>query len=70
MDSVKLRPEWTMVPSAWKDLYMRSHVRYWAASNDSVRTMARRQRYMDVRSKLVKAIADSGGKLLISSDTP
>jgi imidazolonepropionase-like amidohydrolase len=32
--------------------------------------MARRQRYIEVRDRLVKAIADSGGKLLISSDTP
>ena len=33
-------------------------------------TEARRRRYVDVRNRLVKAIADSGGKILAGSDTP
>ena len=32
--------------------------------------MPRRARYIEVRNKLVKAIHDSGGKILAGSDTP
>jgi imidazolonepropionase-like amidohydrolase len=35
-----------------------------------VRTEARRQRYVQIRNRLVKAIADSGGRILAGSDTP
>jgi imidazolonepropionase-like amidohydrolase len=35
-----------------------------------VRTEARRRRYVEVRNAVVKAIADSGGKVLAGSDTP
>ena len=33
-------------------------------------TEARRTRYVEVRNRLVKAIADSGGKIMAGSDTP
>ena len=36
----------------------------------SERTDARQRRYVEVRNKLVKAIQDSGGKIMAGSDTP
>ena len=70
IDSVMIRPEWSMFPRAWRDGYVRAHARYWAPVNDSVRTRARRDKYIETRNRLVKAIADSGGRILVSSDTP
>ncbi len=64
------RAEWSMLPPVWKANYLRARTRYWAPPNDSVRTPARRQRFIEVRNRLVKAIVDSGGRLLAGSDTP
>ncbi len=64
------RAEWSFLPPRWKEAYSRARVRYWAAPNDSVRTPARRQRFIEVRNRLVRAIVDSGGRLIAGSDTP
>jgi hypothetical protein len=50
--------------------YMRAHARYWAPANDSLKTPARRARYVEVRNRIIKAFHDSGGRLLAGSDTP
>ena len=65
-DELRARPDWSLMPSWWRAGYLRARERYWQAPASE----ARRQRYIEVRNALVKAIADSGGKLLASSDTP
>jgi imidazolonepropionase-like amidohydrolase len=67
---IRARPEWALLPTRWRDRYLGARTRYWADSNEAVRTEARRQRFVAVRERLVRTIVDSGGKLLAGSDTP
>jgi imidazolonepropionase-like amidohydrolase len=50
--------------------YLRAHSNYWDPAKAGERTEVRRRRYVEVRNKLVKAIQDSGGKIMAGSDTP
>lgn len=54
------------MPAELRRLYLGAREKYWgqAASEE------RRMRYVEVRNRLVKAIADSGGKIMAGSDTP
>jgi hypothetical protein len=70
VDSLKAREDFKHWPPKLRDGYLRAHERYWAAANDSLKTPARRAKYVAVRDQFVKAIQDSGGKLLAGSDTP
>jgi hypothetical protein len=70
VDSLKARQDFNHWPPKLRDGYLRAHERYWAAANDSLKTPARRAKYVAVRDQFVKAIQDSGGKLLAGSDTP
>ena len=65
-EELRSRPDWNLMPSWWRAGYLRARERYWQTPASE----ARRARYVQVRNALVKAIADSGGKLLASSDTP
>jgi hypothetical protein len=67
---IRARPDFALMPPGVRDLYLRAGTRYWNAANAEVRTEARRRRYVEVRNRLVKAIADSGGRILAGSDTP
>ncbi|MDF1503751.1 amidohydrolase family protein [Roseisolibacter sp. H3M3-2] len=67
---VRARPDFVLWPAAPRALYLRAEARYWTAANAEVRTEARRRRYVAARNRLVKAIADSGGRILAGSDTP
>jgi imidazolonepropionase-like amidohydrolase len=67
---VKARPDWAVSPPKWRDLYTRASTRYWSDSARMVRTDARRARFVAVRNRLVKAIVDSGGRVMTGSDTP
>ncbi len=69
-DELKSSPDWGLMPSGFRQLYMRARDRYWNPANDSVRTAERRRKYVETRNALAKAIADSGGKLLVGSDSP
>ncbi len=69
-DELRNRPEWTLMPPEFRRTYLNARTRYWNPANDSVRTPQRRQRYVDVRNRLAKAISDSGGKILAGSDSP
>jgi imidazolonepropionase-like amidohydrolase len=69
-EEIRARPDFRLMPAAVRDLYLRAGTRYWSAANAEVRTPARRARYVQVRNRLVKAIADSGGRILAGSDTP
>lgn len=65
-EEIRSRPDWVLQPPAHRDLYLRAHERYWK----NPPTEARRKRYVAVRNRLVKEIADAGGKILAGSDTP
>lgn len=66
LDEIRSRPDWAIMPPEMRKLYLAAREKYWsqAASEE------RRMRYVDVRNRLVKAIADSGGKIMAGSDTP
>ncbi len=63
---IRARPDWQMMPAAWRELYLGARTKYWAKPAEE----RRRKRYVEVRNRLVKAIVDSGGKLLAGSDSP
>jgi imidazolonepropionase-like amidohydrolase len=63
---IRARPEWNLQPAKHRDLYLMAHERYWKNPPSE----ARRKRYIEVRNKMVKAIADAGGKILAGSDAP
>jgi imidazolonepropionase-like amidohydrolase len=67
---IRGRPDFRLMPTTVRDLYLRAGTRYWADANAEVRTEARRRRYVEVRNRAVKAIVDSGGRVLAGSDTP
>ncbi|HEX9936133.1 MAG TPA: amidohydrolase family protein, partial [Longimicrobium sp.] len=69
-EEIRARPEWNLLPPKFRETYMGARPRYWSAAAAEVRTEARRRRYVEVRNGLVKAIADSGGRVLAGSDTP
>jgi imidazolonepropionase-like amidohydrolase len=66
LEEIQARPDWTIMPAELRKLYLGAREKYWsqAASEE------RRMRYVEVRNRLVKAIADSGGKIMAGSDTP
>jgi imidazolonepropionase-like amidohydrolase len=63
---VKARPDWGIMPPDMRRLYLGAREKYWA----NPATEARRMRWVQVRNRLVKAISDSGGKIMAGSDTP
>jgi imidazolonepropionase-like amidohydrolase len=65
-EEIRARPDWNVIPPNFRALYVRGRERYWTnpASEE------RRQRWIQVRNHLVKAIHDSGGKILAGSDAP
>ena len=64
------RPDWRFWPPRMRQGYLNAHTRYWDPARAPERTDARRRRYVEVRNRAVKAIQDSGGKLIAGSDTP
>ncbi len=65
-EDVKARPDWGIMPPDMRGLYLGAREKYWA----NPATEARRMRWVQVRNRLVKAISDSGGKIMAGSDTP
>ena len=63
---IRARPDWAMMPAKERELYLRANAKYWGNPPSE----ARRRRWIEVRNRLVKAIADSGGKIMAGSDTP
>ena len=66
VEEIKARPDWGIMPADMRALYLGAHEQYWK----NPATEARRMRWVEVRNRLVKAIADSGGKIMAGSDTP
>ncbi len=67
---IRNRPDWQFWPPKMRQGYLNAHRNYWDPARWGERTEARRRRYVDVRNKLVKAIVDSGGRIMAGSDTP
>ena len=65
-EEVKARPDWGIMPADMRELYLGAREKYW----QNPASEARRMRWVQVRNRLVKAIADSGGKIMAGSDTP
>jgi imidazolonepropionase-like amidohydrolase len=65
-EEITSRPDWSIMPPGLRMLYLGAREKYWKQPA----TEARRMRYVQVRDRLVKAIADSGGKIMAGSDTP
>ena len=65
-EEIRARPDWVLQPPKHRDLFLRAHERYWKNPPSE----ARRKRYIEVRNRLVKEIADAGGKILAGSDAP
>jgi imidazolonepropionase-like amidohydrolase len=65
-EEIKGRPDWGIMPQGMRALYLGAREKYWK----NPATEARRMRYVEVRNQLVKAIADSGGRIMAGSDTP
>jgi imidazolonepropionase-like amidohydrolase len=68
--TIRSRPDWKLMPPGMRQLYLRARTQYWSTASEEVRTPARRQRYVEVRNRLVKAIVDSGGNVMTGSDAP
>jgi imidazolonepropionase-like amidohydrolase len=68
--AIRSRPDWNLWPVALREGYLRARTRYWNAEGVAAKTEARRQRYVEVRNRLVKAIHDSGGTIMAGSDAP
>ena len=68
--TIRGRPAWAPWPPALRDQYLRARTRYWGQASQAHRTEQRRQRYVDVRNRMLKAIHDSGGMIIAGSDTP
>ena len=69
-EEIRSRPDWNMIPPSVREPYLRARARYWSPETMKERTEARRRRYVEVRNRLVRAIHDSGGRILAGSDTP
>ena len=69
-EEIRARPEWRLLPPDFRATYLQARTRYWSAAAAEQRTEARRRRYVEVRNRLVKEIADAGGRVLAGSDTP
>ena len=65
-EEVKARPDWGIMPAGMRALYLGAREKYWK----NPASEARRMRWVQVRDRLVKAIADSGGRIMAGSDTP
>ncbi len=65
-EEIRARPDWRIMPPELRTLYLGAREKYWK----SPATEPRRMRWVQVRDRLVKAIADSGGKIMTGSDTP
>lgn len=63
---IEARPDYRHIPPAMRDLYLKSRRYYW--NNPPSREL--RARYVEIRNRLVRAFADSGGKIMAGSDGP
>jgi imidazolonepropionase-like amidohydrolase len=67
---IRARPDWAIMPAKLRQGYLATREKYWSDASRKVRTEARRRRYVEVRNRLTRAVADSGGRIMAGSDTP
>src|SRR5688500_17273873 len=65
-EAIQSRPDWQHMPAAWRRGYMNARQRFW----NNPPNATRRSRYVEDRYKLVKAIADSGCRIMSGSYSP
>jgi imidazolonepropionase-like amidohydrolase len=65
-EEIRGRPEWPIMPPAFRALYLEANEQYWANPAPE----SQRRRWVEVRNRLTKAIADSGGRIMAGSDSP
>jgi imidazolonepropionase-like amidohydrolase len=65
-EEIKARPDWGIMPADLRAGYLGAREKYWKNPPSE----GRRMRWVQVRDRLVKAIADSGGRIMTGSDTP
>jgi imidazolonepropionase-like amidohydrolase len=70
LDTIRSRQDFKHWPPQLREGYLRAHARYWAPANDTIKTPQRRAKYVAVRNQFVKALQDSGARLIAGSDTP
>jgi hypothetical protein len=68
--TIRARPDFKLIPASELDFLWRARNQYWHGPASAVRTPARRQRYVELRNRVAKALADSGANLLVGSDAP
>jgi imidazolonepropionase-like amidohydrolase len=66
IDEIRARPDWQNQPLKHRELYLQANERYWKNPPSE----ARRKKYVELRNKMLKAIADAGGRIMAGSDTP
>jgi imidazolonepropionase-like amidohydrolase/glyoxylase-like metal-dependent hydrolase (beta-lactamase superfamily II) len=65
-EKVRAWPDYRMYPAAVKALYGKAQDQYWARPVPE----ELRLRWVETRNRLVRAIADSGGRIMAGSDAP
>lgn len=66
IEDVRARPDFALVPPAMRAPYERAFARYWA--NPPSEEL--RARYIAIRNRMIRALADSGGRIMAGSDGP
>lgn len=65
-DEVTSRPDFRHIPATMRNGYLRARTGYWRnPPSDELRS-----RYLAIRNRMVRAIIDSGGKIMAGSDGP
>jgi imidazolonepropionase-like amidohydrolase len=65
-EAIKAEPDYRFWPQKMRDRWFAARRRIWANPPSA----ERRQRYIELRNKITKAIHDAGGKIMAGSDTP
>jgi imidazolonepropionase-like amidohydrolase len=65
-EAIKAQPDIRFYPQKTIDFWLGVNKRYWAKAASP----ERREKYVAIRNRLVKAIHDAGGKIMAGSDTP
>jgi imidazolonepropionase-like amidohydrolase len=65
-EAVKSWPDWNIYPPGLRAMWLEARDHYWAKPAAETR----RRRWVAVRNQLVRAIADSGGRIMAGSDAP
>ena len=65
-EAIRAEPDYRFFPQKMRDRWFAARRRIWADPPSA----ERRQKYVALRNRIVKAIHDAGGKIMAGSDTP